>query len=204
MRTVLRFFALFVCLSATALIAQAVSHLSQVSLTVLDTSGAAIPGASVHVSPEVGADRQTDGLGNVTIPLPAGSYDITIKAHNFRERTMKKVLVLDGRTTPLSVVLVVAGEDEVVEVSGEEQVSNDSSSNKSALVFKGDKLDTLSDDPEMMQQQLTSLAGGDPTNPPQLYVDGFAHGELPPKESIREIRVNQNPFSPYYDQFGGG
>ncbi|MGO4517602.1 carboxypeptidase regulatory-like domain-containing protein [Terriglobus sp. 2YAB30_2] len=204
MRTALRFFALSICLWAAALIAQAVPHVSQVSLTALDTSGAAIPGASVHVSPQVGEDRQTDGQGNVTLPLPAGSYDITIKADNFRERTMKKVLVLDGRTTPLSAVLVVAGEDEVVEVSGEEQVSNDSSSNKSALVFKGDKLDTLSDDPEMMQQQLTSLAGGDPTNPPQLYVDGFAHGDLPPKESIREIRVNQNPFSPYYDQFGGG
>ena len=27
---------------------------------------------------------------------------------------------------------------------------------------------------------------------------------MPPKESIREIRINQNPFSPEYDKLGYG
>jgi hypothetical protein len=35
-------------------------------------------------------------------------------------------------------------------------------------------------------------------------VDGFSGGQLPPKESIREIRINQNPFSPEYDKLGYG
>jgi hypothetical protein len=38
----------------------------------------------------------------------------------------------------------------------------------------------------------------------QLFVDGFTAGELPPKESIREIRINSNPFSPEYDTLGYG
>jgi hypothetical protein len=36
----------------------------------------------------------------------------------------------------------------------------------------------------------------------QIFVDGFS-GTLPPKEAIREIRINQNPFSPENDQPGG-
>jgi hypothetical protein len=35
-------------------------------------------------------------------------------------------------------------------------------------------------------------------------VDGFTAGRLPPKSSIREIRVNQNPFSAQYDRIGTG
>ena len=35
-------------------------------------------------------------------------------------------------------------------------------------------------------------------------MDGFSGGQLPPKESIREIRINQNPFSPEYDRLGLG
>ena len=32
-----------------------------------------------------------------------------------------------------------------------------------------------------------------------IFIDGFSDGELPPKESIREIRINSNPFLPEYD-----
>ena len=38
----------------------------------------------------------------------------------------------------------------------------------------------------------------------QIYIDGFTGGRLPPKESIREIRINQNPFSAEYDKVGFG
>ncbi|HVI79989.1 MAG TPA: TonB-dependent receptor, partial [Candidatus Acidoferrum sp.] len=34
--------------------------------------------------------------------------------------------------------------------------------------------------------------------------DGFSGGELPPKNTIREIRINQNPFAPEYDRLGLG
>src|SRR5947207_2427579 len=37
-----------------------------------------------------------------------------------------------------------------------------------------------------------------------IFVDGFSGGQLPPKQSIREIRINQNPFSPEYDKLGYG
>jgi hypothetical protein len=35
-------------------------------------------------------------------------------------------------------------------------------------------------------------------------VDGFSGGKIPPKSAIREVRVNQNPFSAEYDRIGFG
>ena len=37
----------------------------------------------------------------------------------------------------------------------------------------------------------------------QIFVDGFSGGRLPPKESIREICINQNPFAAENDQPSG-
>jgi hypothetical protein len=41
-------------------------------------------------------------------------------------------------------------------------------------------------------------------NGSQIFIDGFSGGAIPPKESIREIRINQNPFSAEYDKLGMG
>src|ERR1700733_6309769 len=41
-------------------------------------------------------------------------------------------------------------------------------------------------------------------NGAQFFVDGFSGGQLPPKSSIREIRINSNPFSSEFDRPGFG
>jgi hypothetical protein len=51
-------------------------------------------------------------------------------------------------------------------------------------------------------QTLAGPAAG--PNGGSLFIDGFSGGELPPKNAIREIRINQNPFSPEYDKLGFG
>ena len=73
----------------------------------------------------------------------------------------------------------------------------------SAIVIKGKDLDALSDDPDELQNELNALAGPSAgPNGGQIYIDGFTGGQLPPKSSIREIRINQNPFSAQYDKLG--
>jgi hypothetical protein len=62
----------------------------------------------------------------------------------------------------------------------------------------------LSDDPSEMQTELEAIAGSDPETGTQLYVDGFSGGKMPPKSAIREIRINQNPYSAQYDSLGFG
>ena len=72
-------------------------------------------------------------------------------------------------------------------------------------MIKGKDLESLSDDPDELQSELEALAGPSAgPNGGQIYIDGFTGGQLPPKSSIREIRVNQNPFSAQYDTLGYG
>src|SRR5581483_11466868 len=56
-----------------------------------------------------------------------------------------------------------------------------------------------------LSSELQALAGPSAgPNGGQIYIDGFTGGQLPPKASIREIRINQNPFSAEYDKLGYG
>src|SRR5205807_1800782 len=84
-------------------------------------------------------------------------------------------------------------------------VSADPSNSASALVLRGDDLQALSDDPDDLAADLQALAGPSAgPNGGQIFIDGFTGGRLPPKESIREVRINQNPFSAEYDRLGFG
>ena len=84
-------------------------------------------------------------------------------------------------------------------------VSTDAGANANAIVLKGSDLDALSDDPDELSNELTALAGPSAgPNGGQIYIDGFTGGQLPPKSAIREIRINQNPFSAEFDQLGYG
>ena len=102
--------------------------------------------------------------------------------------------------------MAIQTENQTIQVStNSTQLSVDSDSNASATVIKGEDLDALSDDPDELSAELSALAGpAAGPNGGQIYIDGFTGGQLPPKSSIREIRINQNPFSAQYDRLGFG
>src|SRR5207248_10977107 len=84
-------------------------------------------------------------------------------------------------------------------------LSTDATNNAGALVLRGADLDALSDDPDDLMADLQALAGPSAgPNGGSIFIDGFSGGDLPAKNSIREIRINQNPFSPEYDKLGFG
>ena len=92
-----------------------------------------------------------------------------------------------------------------VQENANTSVSTESANNASALVLRGKDLESLADDPEDLGADLQALAG--PSAAPggsSIYIDGFSGGQLPSKDAIREIRINQNPFSPEYDKLGLG
>jgi len=71
--------------------------------------------------------------------------------------------------------------------------------------MQGTDLEALSDDPDQLQADLQALAGPSAgPNGGQIFIDGFTGGQLPPKSSIREIRINSNPFSSEFDRMGFG
>ena len=58
----------------------------------------------------------------------------------------------------------------------------------------------------MICKPILQALGGPSAGPGgnQIYIDGFTGGRLPPKASIREIRINSNPFSAEFDKLGYG
>jgi hypothetical protein len=116
------------------------------------------------------------------------------------------VKVVAGQVQQFDIALSIAVQKENVEVQEETPTVDVSQQNSAGtLVLKGKDLDALSDDPDELSSELQALAGPSAgPNGGQIYVDGFTAGELPPKSAIREIRINQNPFSAEYDKLGYG
>ncbi len=117
------------------------------------------------------------------------------------------VTVVAGQTASGNIVMTLQAQKQEITVNETvaNQVSTDPSNNASALVLQKEDLDALPDDPDDLQADLQALAG--PSAGPggnQIYVDGFTGGQLPPKASIREIRINSNPFSAEFDKLGYG
>jgi len=178
--------------------------------TVMDESGALVPGAKVTVSNASGPVKSTvsgdDGTYSIA-GLAAGRYTVVATSPGLAQVQPILVDISNSGSVVADLKLRVAAEKQ--EVTVQENVgpalSTDPSQNAGALVLRGEDLEALSDDPDDLQADLEALAG--PSAGPsggQIYIDGFTGGTLPAKESIREIRINQNPFSPEFDKLGYG
>jgi len=178
---------------------------------VTDESGALVPGAKVTVSNTAGpvksATAGNDGSYSV-VGLAVGTYTVQATSPGLQQLKPAPVELRGGtQTATVDLQLAVAAEKQEVTVqeNAGPQVSVDPSQNAGALILRGTDLQALSDDPDDLQADLEALAG--PSAGPsggQIYIDGFTGGTLPSKDSIREIRINQNPFSPEYDKLGYG
>ena len=201
-------------LAALALFLMAISGLAQlpwgnVQGQVTDSSGAAIPALTVVAVDATGAshETQTNEEGRYAFPrLAPGTYSIRIQLKGFANFEKTGVVVAPGQTQTVNAQMVVALEKQQITVKENSvSVSVQAENNASALVLKDKDLDALSDDPDELSSQLQALAGpAAGPNGGEIYIDGFTGGQLPTKSSIREIRVNQNPFSAQYDKLGYG
>jgi len=201
--------AVFLATFGARIAARAQSPTGEVRGTITDPSGALIPAAQVVLSGPNGASRSAtsgrDGTFQIG-PVQPGSYTLVVNASGFAATTIENVEVAAGKTIQEKVTLQLPVEEQQVQVKEDVQgVSTSPDENAGAIVIKGKDLDALSDDPDELQSELTALAGPSAgPNGAQIYIDGFTGGQLPPKSSIREIRVNQNPFSAQYDKLGYG
>jgi hypothetical protein len=175
---------------------------------VTDPSGAAIPGASVIMTPATGSPIivHSDGQGAYEFKsLPSGKYTLTVAAQGFTLYENENVDVAN-QPLRLNVTMTIEVETQKVQVSDTApSIDVDPANNAGAIVLSGKELEALPDDPDELQADLQALAGPSAgPNGGQMYIDGFTAGQLPPKSSIREIRINQNPFSSEYDKLGYG
>ena len=177
--------------------------------SVVDPDSAAIPGATVTLTPSTGkAITVISGSdGTYTLrSIPSGTYSVTVTMPGFGSYVRQGIRIVAGTPQTLNTRLAIQVAEQVVNVTASQtRVSVDQDSNASSTVLKGKDLDALSDDPDELSSELSALAGPSAgPNGGQIYIDGFTGGQLPPKSSIREIRINQNPFSAQYDRAGFG
>jgi hypothetical protein len=205
----LRFFVVIMSWAVCACIfAQDIGTLRGV---VADGSGALVPGAQVKISNETGivkaATAGDDGSYTVN-GLAAGKYTVQASSPGMTQTEPATVEVSGGVVTLNLTLRVVLEKQEItVQENVGPQVTTDPSQNAATLVMREESLDALSDDPDDLQADLAALAGPSAgPNGGQIYIDGFTAGDsaLPSKDAIREVRVNQNPFSPEFDAIGYG
>jgi Carboxypeptidase regulatory-like domain len=207
-RRILKFVLLFV-FALTPMVASAQQTGATVHGLVADPENAVIPGATVTFTPATGKPLITQSQSDGTYVLhnvPPGTYSVTVTMQGFASFVRQVVRITAGQNLTVDAHLAIQEQKQEVNVTASAaQVSVDADSNASATVLKGKDLDALSDDPDELSSELTALAGpAAGPNGGQIYVDGFTGGQLPPKSSIREIRINQNPFSAQYDRLGYG
>ena len=172
---------------------------------VIDEREGLIVGAQVTLTASDGAQKSTvtNAQGVYSFAsLPAGKYSVRIAAKGFAviEETID---VVAGERNTHNVQLHIVLAEEKVTVTDEKSLNVDSANNADALTLRDKDLDILPDDPEALAAALQAMAG--PSAGPDggaIYVDGLTANRLPPKESIREVRVNQNPFNAENDRVG--
>ena len=203
------------CLQLCAAFALSQTPAPQASLGALrgqitDPSGAAIANADVVLVPAADSSKTIKGKSNDQgqyefTALPAGQYTLNVVAPGFSVFENDNV-VIANQPLRLNVAMAIEVEQQQIQVSDTAPtVDVNPANNAGAIVISGKELEALPDDPDELLTDLQALAGPSAgPNGGQLYIDGFTAGQLPPKESIREIRINQNPFSAEYDKLGYG
>ncbi len=175
---------------------------------VFDESGAVVPKATVALTGSDGqtkAEKTLDDGSYFFTGLKPGQYTMNASAPKLQSAPVPVTLKQGVQTLRLEVKVTAVQEQVTVQDNSGPDLSTESANNASALVLKGKDLETLADDPEDLATDLQSLAG--PSAGPggdSIYIDGFSGGQLPPKDAIREIHINQNPFAPEYDKLGYG
>src|SRR5579872_863691 len=177
---------------------------------ITDPSGAAIANADVVLTPAAASSTPIKSKSNDQGQyefnrLPAGQYTLNVIAPGFSVYENDNV-VIETQPLRLNVPMAIEVEQQKIQVSDTAPtVDVNPANNAGAIVISGKELEALPDDPDELLTDLQALAGPSAgPNGGQLYIDGFTAGQLPPKSSIREIRLNQNPFSAEFDKLGYG
>lgn len=176
-------------LTASPTFAQA-NQQAQLRVTVIDQTGASIPGARVRVTAATGAtvDAVVNEQGQTTLTgLTAGAVDLQIEAAGFN--TYSRRVTLRRGNNNQTVTLYVGLQEEVLVT---EPAADDQRGNALTTTLEEDEIAELSDDPDELRAQLEAMTGGAGAI---FQVNGFRGGRLPHRDEIRRIRFRLNSFA---------
>lgn len=122
MRTLRRWIVGIILISALGTVAYAQFDVGRITGTVLDPTGAVVPGATVtitNIDTGLKTEVQSDSTGNFSAPaLPYGNYRLTATATGFGTATIDNVNVHVGAVANLELRLPVGSTKEEVTVTG--------------------------------------------------------------------------------------
>ncbi|MBK5256034.1 MAG: TonB-dependent receptor, partial [Vicinamibacteria bacterium] len=172
---------------------------------VMDQTGATLSGVKITLTGDTSRNVTSDKEGRFRVAVPAGFYVVTAEKVGFVAFAAANVELKVEAPTVQEIRLEVARSEAVTVQEQASAVSLDASQNAGAIVLKDGDLEALPDDPDELEAYLQALAGnsGGP-NGGQIFIDGFTGGRIPSKASIKEIRLNSNPFSSEFDRMGFG
>src|SRR3954471_2672757 len=168
-------------------------------VTVVDASGAVVPGATVTIiglddgsrapafPPLTSSDK---GVAILERLLP-GRYRIQAEFPGFEIGVLPEVRVRRGDNRHVLVLPLKKMEESVTVAQKAQAAAADPRGNAFKTVLTREEIENLSDDPAEMAQQLQDLAGGNAT----IRVDSFAGAPLPPKALIKSIHIVRDPFA---------
>src|SRR5688500_16969647 len=181
--------------SSTVAVAQTVRD-ARLVVTVIDGTGAILPGATVSIVPEDGSagpssTAAANDSGVATIAgLKPGRYTIRAEFSGFDagERTNVRVRAGDNKQ---EIELALTGFEDTIEVGLDAQsAAADPNGGSLSTQLTADEIDALPDDPSELVRQLVEMAGGNAV----VRIDGFNNGSLPARDVIRSIRIIRDTF----------
>jgi len=197
MRTTILLAALFAFTLAPRVASAQPARDARLTITVVDTSNAVIPGATVTVSTYAAkttpptAPVKTDPQGTVVITgLDPGVYDVQAEFPGFETRVLKQVRIRPGDNKHV-MVLSIQGFQDTVKVGRDARDAAADPKHSFGSALTREQIDALSDDPDEMAQQLQDMAGQGAI----LRVDSFEGGKLPPKAQIKSIHITRDSFA---------
>jgi hypothetical protein len=204
--------ALVVCLALIAALVATPAHAGQAArpgslqVTVVDQSGAVIANATVTITGAEAATKgqtpmpvQTNAQGVATVAaLPPGRYAVSAEFPGFETRAIPEVRVRAGDNKQV-MMLPIAGLQDAVTVERNKQETAADRQSTFGTVLTREQLEALSDDPDILRQQLQDMAGPGAV----IKVDSFEGAALPPKAMIRSIRISRDQFAAENHSAGG-
>jgi hypothetical protein len=190
--------------------AQSPSARNSVSGQVQDQAGAAISGATVEIvaGSAVQQTTTTDQSGSFRFTrLPTGKYQLKVKSEGFELATLD-VTVGSQPMPPIQVVMAITSLHQETTVTGEPAtISTEATDNKDAIAISEQSLSNL---PVFDQDYIGAMSrfldlGSVGTNGVSLVVNGMEVPNLGVSPSaIKEIKINQDPYSAEYQRPGRG
>ena len=209
MRSVIASLVLLISLGVSAFPthAQTPAQAGTLVVTVVDSTGAVLPGATVTVTGIEAANKaatiepvKATDQGVATVPkLAPGRYSVRAEFPGFETRMLPDVRVRSGNNKQV-LMLPIEGHQETVVVGQDKQTAAaDPRGSSFGTTLTREQLANLSDDPDVLRQQLLDMAGPGAV----ISVDSFEGAALPNKSQIRSIRISRDQFAAEFHAAGG-